>query len=199
MASKQRNQNIFTLFENLPNELFIEILSYLTATDAFIAFSYLNYRFQCLILKFCQSFDLTSISKSKFDIIIQSHDTNRWDSLKLSDDDKTPGQVKYFFENYSLLNNFSQLKSLSIIKMKPSNQYPLLSQLRFLTNLVSLQIESICGCSFSEFDLPRLKKLTFSSCTNTSWLKVKKENENYRIVINYFFRIFLKLKRLNIE
>jgi hypothetical protein len=199
MVNKQRNHNILTLFENLPNELFIEILSYLAATDAVIAFSYLNYRFQCLIFKFCQSFDFTSISKNKFDIIIQSHNTNRWHSLKLSDSDKTPGQVKYFFENYSLIDNFCQLQSLSIVKLKPSNQYPLLSQLRFLTNLVTLKIESICGCSFSEFDLPRLKKLSFSSCANTNWLKVKKENKNCRILIHYFFRIFLKLKQLNIQ
>jgi hypothetical protein len=141
MVDKQRNDNFFTLFENLPNEIFVEILSYLAATDAVIAFSSLNYRFQCLIFKFCQSFDFTSISKKKFDIIIQSHDTNQWHSLKLSDGIKTPGQVKYFFENYSLINNFSQLQSLSIVEIKRFNRYPLLSQLRLLTILFHLKLD----------------------------------------------------------
>ncbi|CAF3977558.1 unnamed protein product [Rotaria sordida] len=183
MANKQKNQNFFTLFENIPNELFIEILSYLIATDAVIAFSNLNYRFQCLIFEFCQSFDLTSISKNKFDIIFQYHNTNRWHSLKLSDDNNTPGQVKYFFENYFFIDNFSQLQSLSIIKIKPFNQYPLLSQLPFLINLISLKIESICGNNISEFNLPKLKKLIFSSCANTSWLKNFSEIETIEYTI----------------
>ncbi|CAF1252503.1 unnamed protein product [Rotaria sordida] len=183
MVNKQKNQNFFTLFENIPNELFIEILSYLIATDAVIAFSNLNYRFQCLIFEFCQSFDLTSISKNKFDIIFQYHNTNRWHSLKLSDDNNTPGQVKYFFENYFFIDNFSQLQSLSIIKIKPFNQYPLLSQLPFLTNLISLKIESICGNNISEFNLPKLKKLIFSSCANTNWLKNFSEIETIEYTI----------------
>ena len=173
MASKQQNQNFLTLLENLPNELFIKILSYLSAVDAAIAFFNLNYRFQCLILVFCRSFDLTSISKSQFDIIFQTHDTNRWHSLKLSDNENTPGQVKYFFEKYSFIDHFCQLQSLSIVKMAHSNQYPVLSHLSYLPNLVSLEIESLCGNDIPEFDLPTLKRLTFSSCANTSWLKVK--------------------------
>ena len=175
MVDKQQNQNICTLLETLPNELFIEILSYLTTIDAVIAFSNLNYRFQCLVSDYCQSFDFTSISKTKFDLIFQYHNTNRWYSLKLSDDTNTPGQVKYFFEKYFHIDSFSQLQSLSIVKIKHFNQYPLLSQLPFLTKFVSLKIESIFGNNMPDFDLPQLKKLIFSSCANTNWLKVKKK------------------------
>jgi len=175
MVTKQENQNLITLFEHLPNELFIEILSYLNAVDAIITLSNLNYRFQCLVFEFCQSFDFTSISKNKFDFIFQNSNKNRWNSLKLSDGNKTPGQVKYFFENYSLMDNFSQLQSLFIINLKPLNQYSLLFQLPFLTNLVILKIESICGNNISEFNLPKLKKFIFNSCANTNWLQVKRK------------------------
>ena len=101
MANKQQSQDFFTLFEYLANELFIEILSYLTAADAVVALSSRNYRFQCFIFEFCQSFDFTSISKNKFDVVFRYHNTNRWHSLELSDDNYTPGQVKYFFTNTS--------------------------------------------------------------------------------------------------
>ena len=122
--------------------------------------------------------------------------------MKLSDDTNTPGQVEYFFKNYFLIDNFSQLRSLSVVRIKPLNQSLLLSQLPFLTNLVSLRIESICGNNISDFDLPQLKKLIFSSCANTNWLKVKKKTnmiELLIIILYYFFRIFLELKLLNIQ
>lgn len=187
MVSTQENQNFLASFEHLPNELFIKIVSYLTGTDAIMAFADLNYRFQCLIFEICQTLNFTSISKSNFDIIFRYQQTNRWHSLKLSDGNDTPGQVRYFFENYSLIRNFSQLQSLSIIKIDPFNDYPLLSQLPFLTNLVSLEIESICGNNISEFDLPKLKKLTLSSCAHTNWLKVKKILQNYNFIISLEF------------
>ncbi|CAF3896529.1 unnamed protein product, partial [Rotaria sp. Silwood1] len=107
--------NFFTLFENFPNELFIEILSYLIATDAVIAFSNLNHCFQCLIFEFCQSFDFTSINKNKFDIIFQGHNTNRWHSLKLSDDNNTPGQS---------LTHLSQLINLEIYQKEREISFP---------------------------------------------------------------------------
>ena len=147
-------------------------------------------------MEYCRSFDLTSIGKSHFDLIFQYHKTNRWHSLKLSDDENTPGQVQYFLERYPSLDRFSELQFLSIVKM--FNQYSLLSeQLSFLSNLVTLEIESVCGNYIPEFDLPALKKLTCSSCTNTSWLKVKVKI-NLRLNATCFFRIFLKLNRLNI-
>ncbi len=99
----------------------------------------------------------------------------KWTKSKLSDDEHTPGQVKYFFENHSLTGKFSQLQSLSIIKIKGDKPYSLLSQLPSLPNLVSLEIEPLCGKNIPEFELPNLKKLIFSSCPNTSWLKVSNQ------------------------
>jgi hypothetical protein len=175
MASKGHDQNGITLFQSIPNEIFIEIFSYITSVDAAIAFSNLNSRFQSLFVEFCRAFNFSSISKKNFDIIFQYQNTNRWHSLKLSDDEYTPGQVKYFFENHSLTDKFSQLQSLSIIKIKGDKPYSLLSQLPSLSNLVSLEVKPLCGNNIPEFELPNLKKLIFSSCPNTRWLKVSNQ------------------------
>ncbi|CAF3294033.1 unnamed protein product [Rotaria socialis] len=171
MASKQFDQNGVTLFESIPNEIFIEILSYITSINAVVAFSNLNWHLQRLLTELCHTFDFTSISKKNFDTIFQYQNTNRWHSLKLSDAEHTPGQVSYFFENHALANKFSQLQSLSIVNIIPNHSYPLFAQLSSLSNLVSLEIESLCRENIPEFKLPNLKKLTFSSCPNTSWLK----------------------------
>ncbi|UJR17807.1 hypothetical protein I4U23_004706 [Adineta vaga] len=171
MNSKQHGHNGTTVFESIPNEIFIEILSYITSTDAFVAFSNLNSRYQRLLMEICHSFDFTSINKKNFDLIFRYQDIIRWHSLKLADAKYTPGQVAYFFENHTLTGNFSQLRSLSIINMIHNHSYPLFTQLSSLSSLVSLQIESLCGQNIPEFDLPNLKRLSFTSCLNTRWLK----------------------------
>ncbi|CAF2741970.1 unnamed protein product [Rotaria sp. Silwood2] len=158
-------------FESLPNEIFIEILSYTTCVDAAIAFLNLNLRFQSLLAEFCRKFDFTSISKKNFDTIFQYQNTDEWHSMKLSDAEHTPGQVAYFFENHGFIDKFSQLRSLSIVNIIPNYPCPLFTQLPCLSNLVSLEIESLCGDNIPEFELPNLKKLTFTSCPNTCWLK----------------------------
>ncbi len=78
----------------------------------------INQRFQSLIFEFCQIFDFKSTSKTKFDIILQYHNKNQRKSLRLSDNNETPGQINYFFENYSFRNHFLQLQSLSILGLK---------------------------------------------------------------------------------
>ncbi|CAM4747328.1 unnamed protein product [Rotaria magnacalcarata] len=103
-----------------------------------------------------------------FDTIFQYQNTNRWDSLKLSDAEHTPGQMAYFFENHALTGEFSQLRSFSIVNIIHNHPHPLFAQLSSLSNLVSLEIESLCGENIPEFELPHLKKLTFTSCPNTS-------------------------------
>ena len=190
MAGKQQNRNDAMLFERMPNEIFIEVLSYMTCINAVIAFSTLNSRFQSLLIEFCHRFNFTSVSKKNFDIVFQNQDTNRWRSLKLHDGDYTPGQVNYFFETHSLIDKFCQLRNLSIMKLKPNHPYPLFTQLPSLSNLVSLEIEPLCGHNILEVELPNLKKLTFSSCPNTSWLKVRKQIKLFelqRIILLLFY------------
>ena len=93
-----RQKNVVIIIEDLPNELFRQIFSYLTGIDAVFAFSLLNTRFQCLLKEYCQGFDFKSINKIKFDIIFNQYDKQWWKSLKLSNED-TPGQIEYFLCN----------------------------------------------------------------------------------------------------
>jgi len=91
-------KNAVLVIENLPDELFRKIFSYLTGIDAVFAFSLLNTRFQCLLKKYCQGFDFKSINKIKFDIIFSQYDKQCWKSLKLSNED-VPKQIEYFLCN----------------------------------------------------------------------------------------------------
>lgn len=158
--------------EKIPNEIFAEILSYLNCVDAVIAFGYLNRRIQCLLDEYCRSFDLTSTNKTNFDSIFKRQNTKRWHSLKLSDRACTPGQVRYFLANHSLGDEFSQLQSLSVVNILHQDILSLFIQIPFLSNLTSLEIESLCGKEIPEFEFPNLKNLTITTCSDTIWFKV---------------------------
>ncbi len=165
------------LVEYFPNEIFAQIFSYLNGVEAVVAFADLNHRFQCLLLEYCPYFDLQSISKRQFELIARFHDTRRWKSLRISDDDHTPGHVEYFCRFYSLMKDFPQLQSLAIVNLNLQGNFTILSQLPSLTNLVSLTIDAVCGGTMSSFDLPNLKRLVFASCTNLSWIQARREGE----------------------
>jgi hypothetical protein len=198
MGKRKRRSKLS--LEHLPNEIFLTIFSYLNDIDTVFAFSNLNYRFQCLLFEYCRSFDFKSVSKSKFDIIFRQYNTKQWKLLKLFNDDDTPGQIEYFIQNYFITEHFSQLQSLSILDKTGRCRYNLLLyQLRFLTNLNSLTMESICGTKMSHFNLPKLKRLVVSSCRNTKWILVIKQNFDLLLNIHVcFYRIYLNLKVLNI-
>ncbi|CAF1534581.1 unnamed protein product, partial [Adineta steineri] len=168
------NNNVrdgFSIIEDLPNELFVGIFSYLNGVDTVFAFLSLNNRFQKLLRKYCKIFDFKSSSKLQFDTIFDQYSTKRWKSLQLSNDDQTSGQIEYCFQRYPLSVYFTQLESLSLLKMKINN-LPILSELSFLTNLTSLKIGFICGEIISMYDLSdlkQLKRLVITSCFNTRW------------------------------
>jgi hypothetical protein len=172
MGKRRQKTDCSKLFEQLPNEIFAEIFSYLNGIDAIFAFSKLNHRFQCLLFEYCQSFDFQSISKSQFDFVSQHHNTKQWKSLRISDDKHTPDFVEYFCQVYSLIDDFPQLKSFAIVNLNSKQNYTIFSLLPLLTNLVVLKIESVCGEKMSPFDLLNLKKLVFTSCANIHWIKV---------------------------
>ena len=173
-GNRQLVQVPSTSLEVLPNELFIEILSYLNGVDAVIAFANLNYRLQCLLNKYSQFFNFKSKRKAKFDYVFQQHDTRQWKSLQLSNDDHTPGQIDYFIKNYLFTECFLKVESLRIVKIKHIYKYNALIDLliQYFTNLNVLTIESICGTTMSSYRLPKLKRLVISSCRNAEWIMV---------------------------
>lgn len=203
MASKRHHRNDVTLLENFPNEILLEIFSYIPCVDIANLFVLLNSRFQSLLTEYCRMFNFKLANKKNFDTSFEYLNTNQWHSLKLSDGDRTPGQVAYFFEKYKLSDNFSELRSLSIVKMDPEFSYSIFTQLPFLSNLVSLELESLYADNIPELELPNLKKLTLSSCLNTSWLMVRRPIIFIELYIKYelhlFYRICLHLKPLSIQ
>ncbi|CAF0747201.1 unnamed protein product [Rotaria sordida] len=171
MSEPKRFKRESTLFEHLPNELFVEIFGYLNGVDAVYAFSQLNIRFQRLLNYYVNNFDFKSVSKAKFNYITQLHDIHRWRSLCLSNDDNTPGQIKYFSQLFPPNEYIHQLESLTVLHMKPENAQEFLLQIRSLNNLVSLSIGLICGLNIQSMELPSLKRLVLTSCKHTYWIK----------------------------
>ncbi len=161
-----------TLLERLPNELFIEIFGYLSGVNVVYAFSQLNHRFQCLILNYCHTFDFKSVSKAKFELVLRQHDTQQWQSLRLSADDYTPEQITLFSQRFPFAKHVPQLKTLSLINMKLKHGKIIIPQLKIFTQLVSLTIGSICGKNISMLELPSLKYLVVNACKHSQWLLV---------------------------
>ena len=160
------------ILEDLPNELFIEVLTYLTSIDIILTFGKLNHRFQSLITQYCKRFDFQFINKFQCDSIFRVQNTNQWTSLRLSDDDQKPFWIDHLLENYISKNNFSQLQFLSVGSLKDNARKLFFSMLSSLPNLVSLSIDSVCGEDILPFDLPKLQKLVFGSCLHIDWIQV---------------------------
>ena len=162
-----------TSLEQLPNELFIDIFRYLNGVDAVYAFSQLNIRFEAMIFKFSLVLDFKSMSKAKFDFVTEYHSRRRWLALGLSNAHDTLGQIEYFCKRYSLANEFTLLRSLSLGDMQIKDTVALFPQLNALTNLVSLSIGSFCGKHMPRLELPQLKRLTVHTCCPTEWMKLR--------------------------
>jgi hypothetical protein len=172
MSEAKRFRRGYTLIEQLPNELFIEIFAFLSGVDTVYAFSQLNTRFQSLLIQHVNSFDFQSISKAKFDYVIQHHDIQQWRSLRLSEDDQTSGQIILFCQLYPSHQYISQLKSLCVVNMTPKYAQEFISQLVSFDHLVSLEIGNICGEKIQPFELPSLKRLVVTACKHTAWMMV---------------------------
>ena len=172
MNPEKRFKAASTVLEQLPNELFVEIFAYLSGADVVYSFSQLNIRIKNLILNYCHTFDFQSVHKTKFDLVIQQHNPRHWHSLRLSNDDETPGQIEYFLRLHPLNQRVSQLKSIAFADVNPINGNVLLSQLPSLVNLVSLTIKSVCGECLSSLSLPSLKRLVLTSCACSNCIMV---------------------------
>lgn len=172
MDQRKRFKRESTIFEYLPNELFVEIFGYLNGVDTIYAFSQLNIRIQCLLNEYVQDFDFKCVSKAKFYFILQLHNTHRWRSLCLSDSDKTPGQIKSFCQLFPPAQYIHQIQSLTVLNMTPKYAHEFLLKIESFDNLTSLSIEKICGFNIQSFELPSLKRLVFTSCKYTDWIMV---------------------------
>ena len=170
--SPKRSRQSSSLLMDLPNELFMEVFSYLSHVDVVHAFSALNHRLQDLVNNYCFTFDFTSVAKAKLEHTIREHNTRLWRALGLSDNDQTPGQIAFFFEQYPFATHMSRLEVLSLTSMKSSFTQMIPPQLRACTQLVSLTLGTICGKQMPLLELPCLRKLVVTSCKYNRWMEV---------------------------
>lgn len=189
MATRYSTLDITSL-ERLPNELFLEIFRYLSGVDVVVAFVQLNQRFRSLVLQHCLSFNFQSISREKFDYVIQHHNVERWKSLTLSNDEQTPGQFNRFSQQFSWQCQLPLLEHLTIRHITPLQAELYLSPISSLIHLVSLNLDQICGKTFPAVELPALKSLRISSCLHCAWMKVRRNAENGKEKSVSFFRIY---------
>lgn len=170
--SLKRQRDDESFIEHLPNELFLEIFSYLRPVDVIWTFARLNQRFHYLAWNSSDKFDFKSVSKTKFDYVTRTYPKQYCRSLRLSDDDQTPGQISYFFQSSPMAQSLSQLESLTIINMQSQTALMIIPKLSSFTQLVSLNIGSICGQRLPALRIPSLKYLVIDSCMHTQWMKV---------------------------
>jgi hypothetical protein len=132
-------------FEQLPNELLLDLFEFLDAVHLLRAFSGLNSRLNTLLFTHLQAYqlDLRFISKSYFTNICQNHlpvIIDRVISLHLSEDE-TPTLPSLLLSSGFTLNRFIHLKKLSLCRIWSSNKLKeLLIQCKSLLCLTHLNV-----------------------------------------------------------
>ena len=103
-------------FEKLPNEIVYRIFDNLDV-NSIISLTCTCQRFvKCRNLYQNYKINFQSISKNEFDCVCNRINPENIIELTLSDDEQTPGQIKYLIDNYPLnqLNRLIQLKLIQI-------------------------------------------------------------------------------------
>jgi hypothetical protein len=144
-----------TTFEELANELLLDLFEFLRSAHLLCAFYGLNYRFNKLISIYFRThtLDFRCISKKTFDTVYQKHLFSIADqiiSLHLSNGDETPNIVKYFLSQTLMFEQFHHLQSLSLYDI---NSLYILNQIifqcRYLHHLTHL---NMIQCHFKPED-----------------------------------------------
>jgi hypothetical protein len=135
-------------FELLPNEIFNECFQYLNAFDIFYSFDRLNYRFYSVIRNSPLYLNFQPLKKFQFNDFCQTILSNpeikqNIISLQLSNIG-TCGEIQLFLSLFPL-NEFINLRSLSLIDIENDNIQQILPMLPFLSNLYQL------SCSSTEY------------------------------------------------
>jgi len=166
-------------FEILPNEIIINILQHLNAPDLFNAFAELNSRFQQLIYDIPLSLNFQHITKIKFDQFCKRMLSNpdmksRIYALQLSNALDTCGQINALLSLFSL-EEFSQLRSLTLIHPESNEIDRIVSMLPSLSNLYYFccNERNMLFKTMSTLALPNLRKLVIGQHLKDSLLTQK--------------------------
>ncbi|CAF1270533.1 unnamed protein product [Adineta ricciae] len=130
--------NQISSFNQLPTELLHILFQYLRTEEILHSFSNLNNRIDS-ILNFHSAYrvNLQSIGKSHFHLICESIRPEQIISLRLSDDIDTPNQ-SILFLSYFPIDKFTNLRSISLIRIEFKSLHEIFSKLHNLTRLRSL-------------------------------------------------------------
>ena len=130
--------------ELLPNEIFMNVFRYLSTADLFGAFDGLNSRY-CLLLRehYRKSgLDFEGISRSNFENICKRYLPQLVDqipSIRLNNEETTPGQIDQFYRHGFRLDQFIYLKCLSVNHLRSEElSCKLMFEIHKLPNLMNL-------------------------------------------------------------
>ncbi|CAF3319427.1 unnamed protein product [Rotaria sp. Silwood2] len=170
------------IFEELANELLLELFECFNITQLLRAFRCLNSRFDKLLVIYLRNLrylDFRSISKNDFNFICQHHlpsIINKTISLTLSNDDETPQQIELFFSYNFILSQFLHLQSLSFYQINSQSIIQhIVIDLVHLSNLTHLNFIECCLSSLYEdhfylidniWKLPKLIHLKLHDTSN---------------------------------
>ncbi|CAF3711202.1 unnamed protein product [Rotaria sordida] len=130
----------------LPVEILYHIIDYLDISTIFLSFSNV-----CTYLRIISKtynhyqFDFRSISKTKFHYIYQLIQPENILSLTLSDENKTPGEIRLFFSSFNI-DQFTRLLSLTLLEIDEDDLNKILHEniTSTITSLVINWRESHC-------------------------------------------------------
>ncbi|CAF1310268.1 unnamed protein product [Rotaria sordida] len=165
-----------------PVELIHELLSYFSAGEIFYTFTNISSYIDNVLFTYSKyRVDFKSITKREFDIVCQQIIPNQVISLILCDNENTPGQMELFLSRFQI-DQFTCLRSLTLIDIGPEFWEPIVTKLNSLKNLRSFLyisstkidswITNISDDEVTELDkrlsdiygpiLPQLNRLTLS-------------------------------------
>ncbi|CAF2910771.1 unnamed protein product [Rotaria sp. Silwood2] len=125
----------------LPTELIFYIFCYLDAPTIIRSFRKVCKRFYKIVPTYDRfKFDFKSILKSDFHLLCNLIHPKNVESLTLSDDDETPGQIVYFLSIFRI-SQFTRLRSLTLFEIDDYHLSIILKDIKAL-ELNSLSIYS---------------------------------------------------------
>ena len=175
---------------DLPNELIYSIFNKLDLKSLINLSLTCQHLFNCRRIYSNYFINLENKSKNEFDSICRIIDFNEINSLILSENHRSPGQIEYFCENY-LNKDLNRLKSLKLIEINENNLEQMLKHLLNNFNLQTIEITfreyfQILNCQskillYQVFSLATLRKIVFDlkiyQNQSISWPKSNKIEE----------------------
>ena len=162
-------------FENLPNEILFDCFEYFHKLDLLYSFGRLNHRFDQLFQTLPWRLNFENIKRETYDEVCQDMLVNpdvqqRIFSLRLSNRD-TPGIINDFFSKFSL-DQFSQLRSLTLFDLQNNNIESLKQILPKLSQITTLQLfDAEIHVSKLQSSIPISNLRTLSLKSNLSFVQ----------------------------